>query len=98
MGMTMFEGKTLFYTSEDDSIGLDTVVEYSDQNGNVTNIDMKKFIEKLKKLRTPNTMLINDIEQHELVIGFPIIIALNDIATELGDEVNEILISKEIKE
>lgn len=88
MGSTMYGGKCINYHSKDDTIGLDTKVVYSDQNGNEANIDMKKLIELCKRCSKDDFMelFINDIENHELFIGFPVIRALDKVATELGDK------------
>lgn len=88
----MAMGKTLYYKSEDDAIHPNTKVTYTDQNGNECNVNIKRLLKLAKKSKTENfKMLISDIEGGGLHIGFPIIIALNDLATEFPKEVNNIL-------
>lgn len=89
MSMSMYNGKTICY--EGDAIGLSTKVEYSDQNGNACIINMQKFIALCKKSTKSVTCkkLVADVTNETLVIGFPIIVALNDLAEEFGKQVNE---------
>ena len=89
MGMSMFGGKTLYYESEDDTIGLDTKVTYADQHGNKSRIDMRILVTKARLCvnnRDFFDKFISDVERNDLHIGFPVIRALNDAAIELGDD------------
>ena len=91
----MYCGKSLLYESKDDAIHPDTKVIYRDQNGNERGINIKellKLVKKSKKKTDLMTKLVKDIEGSGLHIGFPIIVALNDLAEEFGDKVNKILI------
>ena len=89
MGMSMFGGKRLTYIGKNkkDSIGLDTEVKYSDQHGRSCYLDMRKLIEK-GKLCKQNinkeffAQLEIDIKADNLLIGFPVIDAMNRIAEE----------------
>jgi hypothetical protein len=88
MGMSMAMGKILTYKSKEDVIGLDTDVVYEDQKGKSARLDMKVFIEKCKKCKNNRILfdsLIRDIENNDLQLGFPVIIGMDAIATELGD-------------
>ena len=94
MGMTLFKGKKLEYFSDDDSIRPGMILDYQDQNGNNAKISVDRLLEKAKKCKQDDIMimLIKDIEGEGLHIGFPIIVALDKIANDLGeDEALEIL-------
>ena len=97
MGMSMMGGKTVSWTSKGDKIGPNTKVTYRDQNGIQSELDMKKLVEKCKKIKDSEmlSILAKDIETSNLQIGFPIIVAMNEIATKLSiDEALEIVISR----
>ena len=97
MGLSMYGGKCILYTSKDDAIHPNTKVTYRDQNGNECGINIKKLLALAKKSKIKKDLfekLINDIENGGLHIGFPIIVALNDLAEEFGAEVNNVLIAK----
>ena len=88
MGMSMYAGKSVRYVSKDDAIHPMTKVTYRDQNGNEININIKEMLKLAKKSKTAKfKMLISDIEGGGLHIGFPIIIAMNDLAEEFGDKI-----------
>lgn len=95
MGMSMMGGKTISWTGKGDKIGLNTKVTYRDQNGVQNELSMKKLVEKCKKIKDNEmlSMLAKDIEAGNLHIGFPIIVAMNEIATKLSvDEAYEIIV------
>ena len=88
--ITMAYGKTLLYKG--DKIGLDTEVTYKDQNGNESKINMRKFVEKAKKVGGDYFgEWIPVIENNDLSIGVVVIDGLNRIAKALGEEIYEIL-------
>jgi len=94
MGMSLYGGKTVSWVSKGDKIGVDTKVIYRDQNGRESELDMKKLVEKCKKVKDKPVliMLVKDIETRNLQIGFPIISAMNELAMSLPlEEVYEIV-------
>lgn len=100
MGISFYGGKSVSWVSKGDKIGLKTKVVYRDQNGIESELDMKKLVEKCKKVKTSSVlqMLSKDIEENNLVIGFPIICALNELAQNLPiEEVYEIIKDDKVK-
>jgi hypothetical protein len=94
MGMSFYGGKSVSWISKGDKIGVNTKVTYRDQNGVESELDMKKLVEKCKKVKDNAmlTMLAKDIEEKKLTIGFPIISAMNELALNLPlEEVYEIV-------
>ena len=90
MSMTMLAGKSLSF---DDPITLDGRVEYTDQNGNSTLLDMKKYVSLAKKSKDKEyfSKQIEWIEKGELTIGAFIISGMNRLAIEFPKEVGGIL-------
>ena len=104
MGMTIAFGKIITYKGgKKDSIGLDTEVKYSDQNGVGCYLDMRKLIEQGKLCKKSEdeeffSQLETDIGADNLLIGFPIADAMNRIAVELGDKAVDKIIYFEAKQ
>lgn len=95
MGSSFYAEKFISYTSEDDTIGLDTEVEYTDQNGNSCKLDMRELVRLMRKSREKDGdlfgQLISDLESGQLAIGFPIIVAMDKLGREFPKEIQRVI-------
>lgn len=87
-------GKKVFYSG--DKIGLNTRVEYVDQNGNKCLINMEKFVALAKKCKNRDNKKyfnewIPEIENHTLELGVVVIDGLNRLVKEFPEEIYKIL-------
>ena len=92
MGATRMGGKRIIY--EGSYIGLDTKVEYIDQNNRKAKINMKKFVRLAKQCKEKDNKRffgnwITKIETGKLAIGVVIIDGLNRLANEFGEKAFE---------
>lgn len=84
--ISMTRGKILCF--DEDPIGLDTKVTYTDQNGVEVRIDMKKFYDLAKKSEDPYfDEWLDWLKNKELTIGGFIISGLDKLAKEFPDEI-----------
>ena len=91
--MSLVGGKIL--SSEDDPIGLDSKVYYTDQNGVRCLLDMNKFYElALKSENEYFASWLYWLKNKELTIGAFIITGLDKLGREFPEEVYEIIVEE----
>lgn len=94
MSVSIVGGKTLCFN--EDPIGLDTIVTYTDQNRNECRIDMEKFYNLAKKSKDKyfKSGWLGWLKNKELTIGAFIITGLDKLDREFPTEVGECIMQE----